>query len=202
MLIFIPFRYNGNTKKPHTSITTKSQDSKEKSIDKSQLNEFTHWPKQDDKKSRSRCKLCTMKGIANYTFNFCTQCNIHLCCNGHRSCFRDYHLHSLNKNAPNSFESPIDSSMNSKNKNMAESTFGNTAHWPKNDEKYSRSRCKMKGCNNYTHNFCTNNQCNVHLCYTRHRNCFREYHKPLKQKEKQSCSVDPAKIISIYAKVE
>lgn len=52
--------------------------------------------------------------------------------------------------------------------------FDKFDHWAKIDDKNSRSRCKILGCNSITHVFCT--KCNVHICFTRKRNCFFNYH--------------------------
>lgn len=53
--------------------------------------------------------------------------------------------------------------------------FDKYNHWPDNDKMNSRSRCKLPKCNLVTHVFCT--KCNVHLCFTKNRNCFRKYHE-------------------------
>lgn len=55
------------------------------------------------------------------------------------------------------------------------------AHWPSNDDKKCQSRCKLKGCNGQTHVYC--GKCStdgkmVHLCFTKQRNCFTNYHNP------------------------
>lgn len=55
------------------------------------------------------------------------------------------------------------------------------AHWPFNDSKKCQSRCKLKGCDGQTHVYC--GKCStdkkiVHLCFTKGRNCFYNYHNP------------------------
>lgn len=55
------------------------------------------------------------------------------------------------------------------------------AHWPFNDEKKCQSRCKLKGCKGQTHVYCgkcSNDKKMVHLCFTKQRNCFLNYHDP------------------------
>lgn len=52
--------------------------------------------------------------------------------------------------------------------------FDKCNHWPDRDNNFSRSRCKMEGCNLITHVLCT--KCKVHLCFTTNRNCFVPYH--------------------------
>lgn len=46
-------------------------------------------------------------------------------------------------------------------------------HWLKFDDKKSRSRCKLDGCDGFTHAYCT--KCDTHFCFTSTRNCF-QYH--------------------------
>lgn len=66
--------------------------------------------------------------------------------------------------------------------------YDNCNHWVEFDTKSSRSRCKLNGCDGFTHAFCT--KCKVHLCCFVNRNCFHTYHqsesrqkitKPVKQ---------------------
>lgn len=47
-----------------------------------------HWLEFDDSNSRSLCKL---PGCRMLTHSFCSKCNIHLCFNRNRNCFRRYH---------------------------------------------------------------------------------------------------------------
>jgi len=49
-------------------------------------------------------------------------------------------------------------------------------HMPQMDSLKNATKCKNPTCsrNNRTHFFCK--KCNVHLCLTRDRNCFEEYH--------------------------
>lgn len=49
-------------------------------------------------------------------------------------------------------------------------------HWVDFDKKNSRSRCKFTGCDGFTHAYCT--KCEIHLCCSVNRNCYREFHKP------------------------
>lgn len=53
------------------------------------------------------------------------------------------------------------------------------SHLAKFDDKPFRSRCKMDGCKSFTHLYCV--KCSTetnqfHLCITRKRNCFYDYH--------------------------
>lgn len=57
--------------------------------------------------------------------------------------------------------------------------FDEISHWPENDQRESRSNCKMDGCKSLTNVYCT--KCNIHLCFLKTRNCFRQYHKPATQ---------------------
>lgn len=55
------------------------------------------------------------------------------------------------------------------------------AHWPFSDDKKCQSRCKLKGCDGQTHVYCSKCSADgklVHLCFTKHRNCFVNYHDP------------------------
>lgn len=54
------------------------------------------------------------------------------------------------------------------------SQFDEKSHWPLHDGKDCRSRCKMAGCNFFSHWFC--GKCQKHLCMTSNRNCFYAYH--------------------------
>lgn len=58
---------------------------------------------------------------------------------------------------------------------LNEERFDNISHWPDHDELKSASRCKNINCKQFTHVLC--DKCKVHLCFTKNRNCFREYHQ-------------------------
>lgn len=47
-------------------------------------------------------------------------------------------------------------------------------HMPKFDDKREATRCKNYGCSGKTHIYCI--KCAVHLCFTRGRNCFFNFH--------------------------
>lgn len=53
------------------------------------FNNTGHWLEFDKNDSRSRCKL---SGCGMLTHSFCTKCDVHLCFNRNRNCFRSYHL--------------------------------------------------------------------------------------------------------------
>lgn len=55
-----------------------------------------------------------------------------------------------------------------------ESRFDRIDHWPEHDQQKSRSLCKLCRNTSLTHVFCT--KCNIYLCFTRQRNCFRRFH--------------------------
>lgn len=46
-------------------------------------------------------------------------------------------------------------------------------HWLQFDDQKSRSRCKLDGCDGFTHGYCT--ICEIHFCYTSTRNCFQSH---------------------------
>lgn len=52
--------------------------------------------------------------------------------------------------------------------------FDKTDHWPEHDKRSSRSLCTFCRSTSLSHVFCT--KCNVPLCFTRKRNCFRQFH--------------------------
>lgn len=60
------------------------------------------------------------------------------------------------------------SKMSTKKKNLVK------GHFALYDTKSYRSRCKLSGCNRFSHLFCE--ECEVHLCITSKRNCFYKYH--------------------------
>lgn len=57
------------------------------------------------------------------------------------------------------------------------SRYDRINHLPKMDLLKNATKCKNSPCsrNNRTHFYCT--KCNVHLCLTKDRNCFAEFHK-------------------------
>lgn len=65
-------------------------------------------------------------------------------------------------------------------------------HWIEFDKKPSRSRCKLTGCKNFTHAFCT--KCEINLCCSLNRNCFRFFHKAKEQVNKAK-QVKPMKSV-------
>lgn len=83
-------------------------------------------------------------------------------------------------NASNSTASSSTTPISVEKKNERFDGF-NEAHWPFHDDKKSQSRCKLKGWNGLTHVYC--DKCTaggkmVHLCFTKGRNCFYNYHNP------------------------
>ncbi|CAI6348887.1 unnamed protein product [Macrosiphum euphorbiae] len=89
--------------------------------------------------------------------------------------------------APRKFESPIlspkptiqpkyvstnceDDSSNSPD----ELRYDHINHLPEFDDLKDATLCKNEGCSKKSHTTCT--KCNVHLCMTKKRNCFYEYH--------------------------
>lgn len=59
-------------------------------------------------------------------------------------------------------------------KAMKETRFDKYDHFAHHDGKPSASRCKNDTCNLKTNYFCR--KCNLHLCLTKKRNCFYDYH--------------------------
>lgn len=64
-------------------------------------------------------------------------------------------------------------------------------HWPESDQHTSRSLCKMRGCSSLTHSYCT--KCDIHLCFTKTRNCFRQFHLPAAQSDATQPPSQPQK---------
>lgn len=52
--------------------------------------------------------------------------------------------------------------------------FDEVGHWPAHDDKPQATRCKAKKCIGRTRVFCQ--KCKVHLCLTKDRNCFHNFH--------------------------
>lgn len=52
--------------------------------------------------------------------------------------------------------------------------FDNVDHLPIFDETKEGARCKNNKCSKKTHFICK--KCNVHLCITRDRNCYKDFH--------------------------
>lgn len=48
-------------------------------------------------------------------------------------------------------------------------------HLPEYDKKKEATRCKKTGCKGKTHVYCK--KCEIHLCFTSDRNCFRTFHQ-------------------------
>lgn len=64
-------------------------------------------------------------------------------------------------------------------------------HWMQFDKNHSRSRCKMTNCKYSTHVTCS--KCEIHLCFSRQRNCFTTFHLSLLGKiesQRQSVTVN------------
>lgn len=70
-------------------ITTKSKKPNQMEIDNSRYDKYDHWPKKDNKKSQSRCK---MENCGEKTHIYCSKCQLHLCITSSRNCFVDYHI--------------------------------------------------------------------------------------------------------------
>lgn len=47
-------------------------------------------------------------------------------------------------------------------------------HWPMNDDLKHPLRCRMEGCDSRSRVRCT--KCDVYLCFTKHKNCFVDFH--------------------------
>lgn len=77
-----------------------------------------------------------------------------------------------------------------------ELSYDNCSHWVKFDKKHSRSRCKMSGCKNFTHAFCT--KCEIHLCCSVNHNCFLAYHVPASAK----AQVKPPRTVKVMHPVK
>lgn len=52
--------------------------------------------------------------------------------------------------------------------------FDRGYHFAEYDTKTWSTRCKLDGCSNKTRVYCM--KCNVHLCFTSTRNCFKDFH--------------------------
>lgn len=52
--------------------------------------------------------------------------------------------------------------------------YDDKGHLPEFDNKQSATRCKNESCSSRTHIFCI--KCGVHLCTTKGRSCFKEFH--------------------------
>lgn len=60
------------------------------------------------------------------------------------------------------------------NKPKNSTRYDGRNHLPRFDSYDYASRCKNEDCNFKTNVICT--KCNVHLCFTRSRNCFESFH--------------------------
>lgn len=52
--------------------------------------------------------------------------------------------------------------------------YDSKGHFPEFDKNDNATRCKNENCRFKTHLFCT--KCNIHLCLTTSRNCFKNFH--------------------------
>lgn len=52
--------------------------------------------------------------------------------------------------------------------------YDQRSHFPKFDSKENPTRCKKENCGLRTHMYCV--KCNVHLCISRDRDCFKDFH--------------------------
>lgn len=59
---------------------------------------------------------------------------------------------------------------------MNEIRYDAVNHWPELDGKKTGTRCKNEDCKQKSHFYCS--KCEVHLCLTKDRNCFKKYHIP------------------------
>ncbi|XP_059171212.1 uncharacterized protein LOC131952523 [Physella acuta] len=59
-------------------------------IEVRQHNLGSHWPVFAD--NRGRCKMCSIRKIQSRPFSKCTFCDVFLCVNEKKNCFRDFHL--------------------------------------------------------------------------------------------------------------
>lgn len=57
---------------------------------------------------------------------------------------------------------------------MNEIRYDAVNHWPELDGKKTGARCKNENCKQKSQFFCS--KCEVHLCLTKDRNCFKKYH--------------------------
>lgn len=61
-----------------------------------------------------------------------------------------------------------------KERPLPETRFDKYDHFPYHDDLTSASRCKNANCKQKTHVLCR--KCNLHLCFTKGRNCFYNFH--------------------------
>lgn len=130
---------------------------------------MNHVMLRDSDKSASRCKMI---GCVNqYTHVFCKKCEVHLCFTSERNCFAIFHGQSMKEN-PLIYKRKAepDSSVR----------YDNMDHFAFKDSSKSASVCKFEECGNEqskrqsTHVFCA--KCDMHLCFTKNRNCFAAFH--------------------------
>ncbi|CAG5017496.1 unnamed protein product [Parnassius apollo] len=57
----------------------------------------------------------------------------------------------------------------------SEIQYDTVDHLPEYDQKKEATRCKNPGCKGKTHVYCL--KCEIHLCFTGERNCFRKFHQ-------------------------
>lgn len=89
--------------------------------------------------------------------------------------------HTVRVNKPKESKHSENGSNNSETRRPHESKpnhqirYDQIAHFPNVDpEARSRSRCKLEKCPYFTNVYC--GKCNVHLCITTRRNCFKDFH--------------------------
>lgn len=96
-------------------------------------------------------------------------------------------IESNSKRAPNNSSESLDLKRQHELRNSEKATRSKKENRPKNSTRYDgrthlprfdsydyASRCKNDDCNFKTNVMCT--KCNVHLCFTRSRNCFENFH--------------------------
>lgn len=71
-------------------------------------------------------------------------------------------------------ENPSTRRAKTENKPLNDLRYNGINHWPEIDGNRNASRCRGEQCNQKTHCFCT--ECKVHLCLTKNRNCFKNFH--------------------------
>lgn len=119
--------------------------------------QIAHWiiSTVSEHKYRQRCKKC-----GAHTYYYCDKCKKHLCFTSDRNCFKDYH----HRDGEVVLHAAMDETIR----------YDQCGHWllPQDGVHTYRQRCKV--CGVHTNHFCE--KCEVHLCLTLYRNCFRDYH--------------------------
>lgn len=76
---------------------------------------------------------------------------------------------------PTDEDSPVQAKKKKEARPFVEKRYDGYNHIPTVDEKKKdNSRCKLEGCKNKTHIYCT--KCEVHVCLIKGRNCFSKFH--------------------------